>query len=114
MLLWYFLERLLYSWDSNVQKVINNGKKKLKQLPSFLSKKKQLQGGFIVSFGTSSYFSIMVVKYGLIIEILRIYSARKIIGCSTEMCNKAVRRDIESLKGRRDVCKLKWWYKVNN
>ena len=32
------------------------------------------------------------------------------------MCNEAVRGDmvLESLKGRRDRCKLKWWYKVNN
>ena len=32
------------------------------------------------------------------------------------MCNEAVRGDmeLESLKGRRDRCKLKWWYKFNN
>ena len=43
----------------------------------------------------------MVVKYGLVI---RVHSARKIIGRSSKMCNKAVRGDIglESLKGRRD------------
>ena len=39
------------------------------------------------------------------------YSAK-----TSESRNEAVRGDVgfESLKGRRDRCKLKWWYKVNN
>ena len=38
------------------------------------------------------------------------------LGCSSKTCNEAVRGDmgLESLKGRIDRCKLKWWYKVNN
>ena len=30
------------------------------------------------------------------------------------MCNEAVKVDmgLEPLKGRRDSCKLKWWYRV--
>ena len=40
---------------------------------------------------------------------------RYILGCSSKTCNDAVREDmgLESLKGRRDRSKLKWWYKVN-
>ena len=39
-----------------------------------------------------------------------------IFGCSSKTCNEAVRgyMGLESLKSRRDRCKLKWWYKVNN
>ena len=42
-------------------------------------------------------------------------AAKKILGCSSKTCNEAVRGDmgLESLKGRRDRSKLKWWYKVN-
>ena len=40
-------------------------------------------------------------------------SAKKILGCSSKACNKAVSGDmgLESLKGRRDRCKLKKWLK---
>ena len=40
--------------------------------------------------------------------------AKRILGCSSKTCNEAVRGDmgLESLKGRRDRAKLKWWYKV--
>ena len=36
-------------------------------------------------------------------------------GCSSKMCNEAVREDmgLESVKERRDRSKLKWWNKVN-
>ena len=36
--------------------------------------------------------------------------AKRILGCS---CNEAVRGDmgLDSLQGRRDKAKLKWWYK---
>ena len=39
-----------------------------------------------------------------------------ILGCSSKACTEAVRGDmgLESLKGRRDRCKLKKWYKVNH
>ena len=42
--------------------------------------------------------------------------AKKIIGCSSNTCNEVVRGKmrLDSLKCRRDRCKLKWWYKVNN
>ena len=40
--------------------------------------------------------------------------AKRILGCSSRTCNEAVRGDmgLESLQGRRDKAKLKWWYKL--
>ena len=40
--------------------------------------------------------------------------AKRILGCSSKTCNEAVRGDmgLETLQGRRDMAKLKWWYKV--
>ena len=40
--------------------------------------------------------------------------AKHILGCSSRTCNEAVRGDmgLDSLQGRRDKAKLKWWYKV--
>ena len=40
--------------------------------------------------------------------------AKRILGCSSRTCNEAVRGDmgLDSLQGRRDKAKLKWWYKV--
>ena len=37
--------------------------------------------------------------------------AKRILGCSSRTCNEAVRGDmgLESLQGRRDKAKLKWW-----
>ena len=50
------------SWDSHVQKVINNGKKKLNQLHRFLSNRNISTVAsckkIIVSIGTSPYFRI--------------------------------------------------------
>ena len=50
------------------------------------------------------------------LESIQLGAAKKILGCSSKTCNEAVRGDmgLESLKARRDRCKLKWWYKVNN
>ena len=39
---------------------------------------------------------------------------KRILGCSSKTCNEAVRGDlgIDTLQGRRDKAKLKWWYKL--
>ena len=49
-------------------------------------------------------------------ESTQLGAAIIILGCSSKTCNEAVRGDmgLKSLKSRRDRCKLKWWYKVNN
>ena len=50
------------------------------------------------------------------LESVMIGSAKRILGCSSRTCNEAVRGDmgmgLDSLQGRRDKAKLKWWYKV--
>ena len=40
--------------------------------------------------------------------------AKHILGCSSRTCNEAVRGDmgLDSLQGRRDKAKFKWWYKL--
>ena len=112
------------SWDSHIQKVINNGKKKRNQLHRFLSNRN-------ISTVARSLLFVSVLRptleYGsevwagnkqqtASLESIQLGAAKKILGCSCNTCNEAVRGEIglESLKGRRDRCKLKWWYKVNN
>ena len=49
-----------------------------------------------------------------VLESVMIGGAKHILGCSSRTCNEAVRGDmgLDSLQGRRDRAKLKWWYKV--
>ena len=104
------------SWDSHVQNLINNGKKKLNQLHRFLSNRN-------ISTVARRLLLVSVhvlrptLEYGSeVLACNKRQTAKKILGCSFKTCNEAVRGDmgLESLKGRRDRCKLKWWYKVNN
>ena len=46
------------------------------------------------------------------LESIILGEAKRILGCSSKTCNEAVRGDmgLESLRGRRDRAKLKWWY----
>ena len=48
------------------------------------------------------------------LESVMIGGAKRILGCSSRTCNEAVRGDmgLDSLQGRREKAKLKWWYKV--
>ena len=45
--------------------------------------------------------------------VLEIGGAKRTLGYSLRTCNEAVRGDmgLDSLQGRRDKAKLKWWYK---
>ena len=45
------------------------------------------------------------------LESIMIGGAKRILGCSSRTCNEAVRGDmgLDSLQGRRDKAKLKWW-----
>ena len=47
------------------------------------------------------------------LESVVLGGSKRILGCSSRTCNEAVRGDmgLESLQGRRDKAKLKWWYK---
>ena len=48
------------------------------------------------------------------LESVVVGEAKRILGCLSRTCNEAVRGDmgLESLQGRRDKAKLKWWYKL--
>ena len=45
------------------------------------------------------------------LESVMIGGAKSTLGCSSRTCNEAVRGDmgLDSLQGRRDKAKLKWW-----
>ena len=40
--------------------------------------------------------------------------AKRILGCSSKICNEAVRGNmgLDTLQSHRDRAKLKWWYKL--
>ena len=111
------------SWDSHVQKVIDNGKKKLNRLHRFVSNRNistVARRLLLVSVlrPTLEYGSEVWAcnkRQSASLESIQLGAAKKILGCSSKTCNEAVRGDmgLESLKGRRDRSKLKWWYKVN-
>ena len=46
-------------------------------------------------------------------ESIILDGAKRILGCSSKTCNKAVRGDmgLDTLQSHRDRTKLKWWYK---
>ena len=48
------------------------------------------------------------------LESLVLGGAKCILGCLSRTCNEALRGNmaLESLRGRRDKAKLKWWYKL--
>ena len=48
------------------------------------------------------------------LESIILDGAKRILGCSSKTCNKAVRGDmgLDTLQSRRDRAKLKWWYKL--
>ena len=48
------------------------------------------------------------------LESIILGGAKQILGCSSKICNEAVRGDmgLETLKSQWDRAKLKWWYKL--
>ena len=50
------------------------------------------------------------------LESVMLGGVKCILGCSSKTCNEAVRGDmgIDTLQGRGDKNKLKWWYKVRS
>ena len=47
-------------------------------------------------------------------ESIILDGAKQILGCSSKICNEAVRGDmgLDTLQSRRDRAKFKWWYKL--
>ena len=48
------------------------------------------------------------------LESIILDRAKRILGCSSKTYNEAVRGDMGfyTLQSRRDIAKLKWWYKL--
>ena len=63
---------------------------------------------------TLEYGSEVWEGQAAVLESVMTGGAKRILGCSSRTCNEAVRGDmgLDSLQGRRDKAKLKWWYKV--
>ena len=105
-----------------MKKVVASGKKKVNQLHSVISNRD-------IYLSARRLLLLVVVRptleYGsevweankaqaAALEPVVLGGAKCILGCSSRACNEAVRGDmgLESLQGRRDKVKLKWWYKL--
>ena len=110
------------AWDEHVKRVLQNGRKQISQVHSIISNRD-------IDFTARRLLLISVVRptleYGsevwegnkaqaAALESVMIGGAKRILGCSSRTCNEAVRGDmgLDSLQGRRDKAKLKWWYKL--
>ena len=110
------------AWDVHIKKVVASGKKKVNQLNSVISNRD-------INLSARRLLLLAVVRptleYGSEVweankaqasslESVVLGGAKRILGCSSRTCNEAVRGDmgLESLQGRRDKAKLKWWYKL--
>ena len=101
------------------EKVVASGKKKVNQLHSVISNR-------YINLSARRLLMLAVVRptleYGSkvweankvqagALESVVLEGAKRILRCSSRTCNEAVRGDmgLESLQGRRDKAKLKWW-----
>lgn len=110
------------AWDMHIKKVLDSGRKKVNQLHSVLSNRD-------INMSARRLLLLSVVRPSLeygsevwegnkcqvaAIESVILGGAKRILGCSSKTCSEAVRGDmgLETLQGRRDLAKLKWWYKL--
>ena len=108
------------AWDVHIRKVVASGKKKVNQLHSVISNRGN------INLSARRLLLLAVVRPTLeydsevweankaqasVLESVVLIGAKRILGCSSRTCNEAVRGDmgLESLQGRRDKAKLKWW-----
>ena len=112
------------AWDGHIKKVLDCGRKKVNQLHSVISDRD-------INLSAHRLLLLSVVRpsleYGSEFEVwegnksqaaalesVLLGGGKRILGCSSKTCNEAVRGDlgIDTLQGRRDKAKLKWWYKL--
>ena len=110
------------AWDLHIKKVVDTGKGKINKVHSIISNRD-------INLSARRLLLLSVIRpsieYGSEIwegnkansntlESIILKGAKKILGCSSKTCNEAVRGDmgLETLRGRRDKAKLKWWYKL--
>ena len=87
------------SWDSQVQKVINKGKKKLNQLHRFLDNRnistvaRRLLLGSVLrpTLECGSEVWAFNKRQTASLESIQLGAAKKMLGSSSKMCNEAVR-----------------------
>ena len=109
------------AWDVHIKKVVASGKK-VNQLHSVISNRD-------INLSARRLLLLAVVRptleYGSevweankaqagALESIVLGGTKRILCCSSRTCNEAIRGDmgLESLQGRRDKAKLKWWYKL--
>ena len=110
------------AWDTHIKKLIQNGKQKVNQLNSIIRNRyinlsacrmlllsvlcPSLEYGNEVWEGNKSQAASL--------ESIMLRGAKRVLGCSSKTSNEVIWGDIdlEFLQGRRDKCKLTWWYKV--
>ena len=110
------------AWDGHIKKVLDCGRKKVNQLHSVISNRD-------INLSARRLLLLSVVRPSLeygsevwegnksqaaALESVLLGGGKRILGCSSKTCNEAVRGDlgIDTLQGRRDKAKLKWWYKL--
>ena len=107
------------AWDEHVKRVLQNGRKKISQVHSNrdidLTARRLLLISVVrptLEYGSEVWEGNKA--QAAVLESVMIGGAKRILGCSSRTCNEAVRGDmgLDSLQGRRDKAKLKWWYKV--
>ena len=107
------------AWDEHAKRVLQNGRKKISQVHSDrdidLTARRLLLISVVrptLEYGSEVWEGNKAQAAAL--ESVMIGGAKRTLGCSSRTCNEAVRGDmgLDSLQGRRDKAKLKWWYKV--
>ena len=110
------------AWNEHLKRVLDNGRNKVNKLHSVLSNRD-------INMTARRLLLLSVVRptleYGsevwegnktqaASLESVLLGGAKRILGCSSRTCNEAVRGDmgLDTLQGRRDKAKLKWWYKL--
>ena len=110
------------AWDGHIKKVLDSGRKKVNQFHSVISNRE-------INMSARRLLLLSVVRPSLeygnevwevtksqaaALESVLSGSGKRILGCSSKIGNEAVRGDlsIDTLQGRRDKAKLKWWYKL--
>ena len=111
------------SWDVHLKKVVASGKEKVHQLHSVISNRDINLSGHRLLFlamvrptlkDGSEGWEANKPQAAALESVLLLGGAKCILVCSSLTSNEAVRGDmgLESVQGRRDKVKLKWWYKL--
>ena len=110
------------AWDMHIRKLLDNGSRRVNQLHKVISNRN-------INLIACRHLLLSVIRpsieYGSEVwednksqagslESVILDGAKQILGCSSKICNEAVRGDmgLDTLQSRRDRAKLEWWYKL--